>query len=644
MTLGRRRGGLWLCPSLLALPCALCPAVAPVGAGAASAAPPALRVVWTEEAPVIDGRLDDPVWKRAALIDRLIQVEPVEGAEPSERTEIRLLSDADHLYFGIRCYDREPDQIIAQKMLRDVSVQTEDRISIAIDTFRDFRNGYLLQVNALGSRRDGLIEGGDLIPEWDGIWSARARIDAQGWTVEIALPYKTLSFDPEGDAWGLNILRAIRRRGELLRWAAADRDISFINMKTAGVLQGMRGIQQGRGLDVVPVVTARIVDDASMNRQYTKLDPGGDLFYKLTPSLAATLTVNTDFGDAEVDERQVNLTRFGLFFPEKRDFFLRDAGVFRFGGLEENGRPFHSRNIGLTRERAEVPIRAGVKLTGRVGPVHLGFLDVQTGAKDGVGAKNLLVGRVSVDVFGESALGLIVTRGDPHSRDENFVLGGDFRYRKSDFLGHRVLAGTLWLQQSESTGVDHGQNAFGGTLSYPNDRVNWELGAQEIQRNFHPALGFVNRVGIRRYDAIYRFRTRPGGSVRTLDARVRGEMLTNLGDRIDTAVIEVTLPALETAIGDRLELRYRRDHERLTGAFEISPGVVIPSGRYDFDRGLVILEASRSRPLGGDLEFHFGDFFSGRKWTLISKLEWRPTRHWQLGAEYEHNEFSLREG
>ena len=294
-----------------------------------------LVVARADVPPVIDGVLDDAVWSAASAVDQFCQVEPIEGASPSERTVFRLLYDSDNLYIAVRAYDREPHELIARQRQRDGSVSGDDRISIAIDTFHDRRNGYLFQINPNGSRRDGLIiDSSDFRAEWDGIWFGASRIDDQGWTTEIALPMKTLNFDPDSDRWGFNILRAVRRRNETNRWTAASQNLSFINMAEIGTITGLRGLRQGLGLDVVPSTTLGVSDDRDESRTYTKNEPAIDVFYKITPSLTGVVTANTNFAETSVDEVQVNLTRFSLFFPEQREFFLQDAGIFQFADLE----------------------------------------------------------------------------------------------------------------------------------------------------------------------------------------------------------------------------------------------------------------------------------------------------------------------
>jgi hypothetical protein len=574
---------------------------------------PRLRVVRVDEGPEIDGQLDDPVWERAVVIDRLIQAEPQQGAPVSERTEIRILSDLDYLYFGIRNYDRNPELIIAQKMLRDDSLLSEDRIAIALDTFHDRRNGYLFEVNALGARLDALIENGEFDGNWDGIWYA------------------------------MNLLRVIRRHDERARWADPYPQKSFLNMKDAGVLEGMRGIRQGLGLDVKPGAALRHVDDPVEDRSYTKFDPSLDAFYKLLPSITATLTANTDFAETAVDERRLNLTRFDLFFPEKRDFFLQDAGIFEFGGLADNGRPFFSRRIGLDEEGEPYDILVGGKITGRANRLNIGILDTYVDEHGGVDAQNLFVGRFSGNVLEESQVGVIATSGDPLSNEDNHLAGGDFFYRNSNVRDNQVLIGRLWYQRSFTPELDGQENAFGALLEYPNDIVNWKLEAFEIQENFFPALGFVNRVDIRQYTAYFRYRIRREGFLRTIDTKVWSSLVTDTDNDVESVSVTYDFLELTSERDDEIELFWRFGYEQLDEDFEIHPDVMIPPGRYSWHRGGIEAELGATRPLSGRVVVAYGGFFDGTRLRVEALLRWRPSAHMLFSAEYVQNEIDLPE-
>jgi hypothetical protein len=514
-----------------------------------------------------------------------------------------------------------------------------------LDTFFDERNGYHFTLNALGNKIDGLIENAKWKGEWDGIWYAATSIDDEGWAAELAIPFKTVSFDPEGTRWGFNFAREIRRKNESVRLTAADRSRQDSDMAGVAILEGMHGIEQGIGLDVKPSTSLRYERDREENRRTLKGEPALDVFYKITPSLTGALTFNTDFADAEVDKRQVNLTRFPIFFPEKRDFFLQDAGIFDFAGRNAgNALPFFSRRIGIAPDREVIDIDAGVKLTGRTGPVNLGLLSVQMDAHHEIDHKNLSVGRVAFNVLEESTFGFIATHGHPGSNDDNALIGSDFNYRNNRVFGDQLLTANLWAQKSYSDGSHDREAAFGAKLAYPNDRIDFGLEAQEIQENYNPALGFVSRVDIRRYDMYLRYRIRPGGYLRTVDFAFDGSVVTSVSNHLESRRLSFELVEFANQLGDQLGFKFIAEEERLDQPFEISEGVVIPVGHYTFDHGRIELETTDIRPVSSKIHVDWGQFFSGHRLQAYTSLEWRASPHAFLSLEYDQNDVRLHEG
>jgi hypothetical protein len=638
----------------------------PLGGAYAETAPartalpdrPRMTAVRIDTPPEIDGHLDEAVWQQGALIDGLRQEIPVAYGVPTQKTEVRIMYDENFLYLGVRAHDREPEKIIARKMLRDESMTSDDRVSFNIDTLGDQRNGYYFQINPLGNKRDGLIENSTAKFDWDGIWYAAGSIDAGGYVVEVAIPFKTLSIDPSKTSWGLQVFRGIKRHNETNRWASPTPNLDFFNMAGAGYLDGIRGIDQGIGLDVVPNAVVTHLDEGTTNRNYTRFDPGFDAFYKILPALTGSVTVNTDFGEAEVDARQVNLTRFSLFFPEKRRFFLQDEGIFDFGGLQRNPLPFFSRRIGLSDQGEPIDIIAGGKVTGRVGRFNIGLLDVATDAYtreseagDPVGQRperidtqNLAVARISANVLEESTAGVIFTHGDPNSNQDNLIYGLDLNYRNSNILPDRTLIGRVWGQGGRTEGVGSNEYAWGTRLEYPNDRVFWRLIAEEVGENFFPALGFTSRTGIRNYHASYRYRVRPEQHLRTVDTEVSGTFVTDNHNNVESGSLNVLPFALTNPAGDLFLIRYARLHERLAADFAIQEGVVVPVGEYDWNRYEVELLASDARPLSARLIVRWADFFEGERLDIIPSITWRPSKHFLLALAYERNDVDLDDG
>ncbi|HMC83635.1 MAG TPA: DUF5916 domain-containing protein, partial [Candidatus Polarisedimenticolia bacterium] len=397
----------------------------------------------------LDGILDETSWVDAGLISDLVQQSPRPGEPTPYRTEVRLLTDEDHLYLGITCTDPEPERIAIHTMQRDGDFSGDDSLAFVIDPFGDRKNGYLFRINAVAARQDGLISG-SLEPslDWDGIWDARVARTASGWTAEIALPSRTLRFNPRLSAWGFNVERFVARDRTTLRWSGTTLDSSLADLRRAGSLEGLGELKQGLGLSVAPYGLARSSRDFELDRSSLVGQAGMDVTYNLTPGLAAVLTVNPDFAETEVDTRQINLTRFPLFFPEKRPFFLEGSELFEFGlDLETDFIPFFSRRVGLFEENL-VPIDAGVKFLGRAGRWSVAALDAVTRDVPSSPGTNLFAGRVTFDVDEHLRLGAIATDGDPDGVHENSLGGLDAVWKTSTLFGDKNFAAGGWGARS----------------------------------------------------------------------------------------------------------------------------------------------------------------------------------------------------
>lgn len=616
-------------------------AVAAPGDGHVAAA---LRV---DAPPVIDGRLDEPAWSQATSIGPFTQQEPDEGAPPTQQTDVRVLYDTGHFYIGIRCFDSDPSAIIATQMGRDADLATDDRVSIVIDTFHDRRNAFFFKMNPAGAKIDALIQnnGADVNLPWDGIWEGNASIDEKGWVVEIALPFKTLNFKPGLGTWGFNVERILKRRLEVSRWSGARLDVAFAQVAEAGDVRGLAGIDQGIGLDLKPFFVGRFTNDRSGEPdQDLQGQPGFDAFYKVTPSLQASLTVNTDFAETEVDERRVNLTRFPLFFPEKRDFFLQDAGIFQFADLDTDLIPFFSRHIGLTDEGDRVPILVGGKLTGREAGYNVGLLDVQTDSAGNTPERNLLAARVSRNIGDQSTIGGIVTRGNPSGKGENALYGLDANYRTSSFSGDKNLVASVWGLQSYTSGESGSDLAYGASVGYPNDLWNWDASVKEIQSNFDPALGFVPRTGIRKYTGQVAYEPRPNGFVRQISFRAEPEVITGIDNEIQTADASLRVFGVELDAGDEARVFVLPNFERLDEAFDIHDGLTIPAGDFTFTRYRAEVETALKRPISGEASVELGEFFDGHRTDLETQVDWRPSRYFTGSIAYEQNRVWLPDG
>jgi len=626
------------------------PQDAPPGAG-----PKTLRMVRTDTAPVIDGVLED-LWQHAAVIDDLHQVRPAEYTEPSEPTRVYVLYDRDALYVAARLWDREPHLISAHVLRQGENVINEDEFALILDPFNERRSGYRFEVNPNGVRHDILYQNANQQePNWDGIYYADARIDEQGWVAEMAIPFKTLSFRPGNDAWGINFVRVLPRRDERMGWVSRNRDQ---NPSTSGVAVGFSDIDQGLGLDIVPSLSVRERRTFDPSAGDTAAEPSLDVFYKLTPSLNGSLTFNTDFSATEVDDRQVNLTRFSLFFPEKRAFFLRDSDIFRFGRIgggddttlsrqnQENGRPFFSRRIGLSEAGAPVDLDYGGKLSGRVGRWDVGALAIRQAAFAGVAPTDVFVGRMAANVLEESSVGAIVTHGDPRSDLDNSLLGVDFRYVNTRLPGGRLIEADGWYQRTATEGLGGEDGAFGLRFRMPNNRRwRWGVGVKELQAHFRPALGFVNRSGIRDHTFELGYTHLPrAGWLQAVYAGVDAQRIDALGAGLQTQTLSLRPLEVLNRTRDAFGLRYTASREVLRRPFEISPGVVIPPGDYGFDEYGFDVQSGPQRRLSGRLSARRGDFYAGERDTLGGGVTWKASRHFWAEIGYELNAVRLAEG
>lgn len=618
----------------------------------------ATRLLPHEEV-TLDGRLDEPVWIRAPVAEGFLQLEPVEGQTPTERTEVWVAFDADHLYVGAMLHDSDPSGIIGYERQRDQGLGADDRFMLILDTFLDGRTGYFFETNPAGLMGDGLVQntGNTRVNKaWDGIWEAQTARDAGGWSVEIRIPFRTLNFDERSAVWGINFQRTIRRKQEEIVWSGHRRNQGLLRPIHAGRLTGLTDVTQGLGLEVVPYGAAARREEVGVASE-TPLDVGADLNYSVTPSLRASLTVNTDFAETEVDQRRVNLTRFPLFFPEQRAFFLENASVFDFAPL--NGvRPYFSRRIGL-EENAEraIPIEYGARLAGQAGAFDLGVLHVRTGDVETRPSETFTVARVKRNFLAQSSIGFIYTRRttgpDPDQAvaPDRHTLGTDLDLFTSKFLGDKNLqlqAFYVWHTDPEpgdtSSAADRSSRGF--RVNYPNDVWQMHLSYREFGDAWDPAVGFVRRRGFRRANPVVTFSPRPDwlARVRNLEFRAYYEHLTDLDNRLLTRETGLTLLGVNYDSGDDFNIRRHFRFEQLDNPFEIHDGVRLPVGPYTFDDWVVNLRSARHRPVSGRVRLRTGQFWSGDRSGIELAVTGRPYPGVTATAEWEHENVDLPQG
>ena len=654
-------------------------AVCPLAAFFGGAAYPAdgsstktIQAIRTATPPVIDGVLDDPVWQQAAIVEDLHEITPNEFTETSQPSRFSVLYDDDAIYVAGRLWDSNPDDVIAKMLRKGDFSFGDDTITILLDPHNDGRSGYFFDLNPNGVRNEGLFT--DVTEEnwaWQGIWHGEAQKDSAGWVAEIEIPLKTLSFDPSNDTWGINFMRWRGRSGEWYGWVSGN---NSANPAHAGKIQGLSGLDQGLGLDVVPGVRVSESKDFATSQSSTDLEPSIDVFYKVTSALTAALTVNTDFSGTGADARQINLSRFSLFFPERRNFFLQDTDIFEFGriGATENyfvstlggvdnqsGRPFFSRRIGLSDSGEPIDLEVGGKLTGRIGRWDIGVLDIQQAAysyRDDLGqlvnvdTSNLFVGRGAARVFEESMLGVIVTDGDPTSNDDNTLVGVDFRYLNTRLESGRTVQGSVWYQQTDTAGLDGDAAAFGVSLKMPSgDGFRGGIGFKALQADFKPALGFVNRVDVRDYTLEFGHFWRPDGKIiRGIYAGIDAERIDTIAGELQSQIVNLRAFEIETTSSDFLVLNYTLNKEQLVEEFTIyedeDKTITIPAGLYSFDYYCIRTGSGPHRSLAGEFWYCDGGFFGGDSVSATAELTWRPNSHFKFALLYDVNDIELPQG
>ncbi len=607
-----------------------------------------LRTVYVEEIVdeiTLDGVLDEAVWKSARPIGDLVQRQPTPGGEPSERTDVFLLRDADNLYIGVKAYDAEPEKIIGTQMSRDASLGSDDRIQILLDTYSDRQNAFYFATNPAGALVDGLIFGNrTLNTNWDAIWDVRTTQSDEGWTAEFVIPFKSLNFPKNKSVWKFNIARNIFRKLEEVFWSGARIETPFLQVSEAGRIENMTQLNQGIGLTMRPFVAGTWINNkTTTGKDDFEFEPGFDALYNITPNLKLTTTVNTDFGETEVDARQINLTRFSLFFPEKRSFFLEDVGVFNFastgprppGGIPGTGtdvHPFFSRRIGLLNGQ-EVPIDFGGKLTGKIGRTDVGVLNVQTRDTSIVENKNFLVARVKQNILEQSYVGGLFTHGNPAPGKQGFTYGADVHLATSHFMnGSQNAVLEAYGMKSDNEGVTEKDASYGVSVRYPNDIWDGMVVYREIQENFDPGIGFVQRRNTRMLRVAGSYNPRPNDflDIQQMFHDVYYTRFNRLDNgKLETSQLYITPLDWHFNSGDALHalIDYDRGYERLFVPFEISPGVTLPVGEYDTNRSSVVLASASKRPLSAFVRVGYGEFWSGTAEQVSGTVTYRWQPH-----------------
>ena len=607
--------------------------------------------------PVVDGRLDEEAWLSAAVVDDFVQQEPAEGEPATERTVVRLLYDAQALYIGVEAYDSAPGAVIATEMRRDsLRLLDEDNFQVIFDTFQDRRSGYMFVTSPLGAKLEQQVseegEGGwrgtntsNINLNWDGVWDVVAHRTPEGWTAEIAIPMITLRFpEAEEQVWGVNFMRNIRRKNEQVFWAPISKEYTLTRVSLAGTMTGITGVDQGMDLRVTPYVLSggrqdRVGGGGFDGSGFREI--GLDVKYGLASGLNLDVTLNTDFAQVEVDEQQVNLTRFPLFFPEKRDFFLENAGMFNVGassGFSRLADLFFTRRIGLNNGQP-VPIVGGARISGKVDRHNIAAMNITTGALGNPG-ENFFVGRYSRDILSRSKIGGIVI-------DKNAVDDAHFNrtFAADTTLAlHRNFVVNGFLAKTETpgrTGEDMAAYARATWLS-----PSWSVYGEyiDLQENFNAEVGFIPRVGIRTSKFHGEWDPRPGRwGIRMFDPMWNMTYTTDQNNRLLTRRIHHMIGTYFDN-GSSFTFWYNDHFEQLDVPFLIRNDAVIPPGTYRFGEWNYRFRSDPSRRLYGEAGYSPQTFFGGTRTDTTATLGLRATSRLAVETRLTRSDVELPVG
>lgn len=624
------------------------------GQSSAPAVAASVRVERTAESPRLDGVPDEAVWGTADSITDFTQSDPAEGHPATERTVVRLLATDRGLYVGLWAYDSAPGTIRRAQLRRDAELDSDDSFTILLDPLRDHRSGYLFGVNPNGALYDAEVLSFERTNvDWNGVWDARARITASGWTAEMLIPWQTLRYDPDAERWGANFRRLIRRKNEEVLWRAWTRTEGLLFLEREGTLGGLGGLP-GRGIAELKPYVATTGELAARSFRpdgtdsliaAARIEGSGGLDAKIAVASALTLdvTVKTDFAQVEADRQVVNLTRFPLFFPEQRPFFLEASGTFDFGDRRRTFL-FYSRRIGLAPDGSPIPLLAGARLTGRLSRNQVGLLAVRTGdPEDAVD----LVARVKHDVLARGYVGgMVMSQSGPGvPAGESRLAGGadldlPFVIRGQNLV---LAAFAAAVRNSSSGPAATGWRVF---LDYPNDFIDNFLSVGRFEPGFDPALGFVTETGVVRYSGSFRVFPRPHRwAIRKLIFNViQADVATHLDGALSHAFYQVIPFGAELESGDVFQFKLQRREDVPASAFEIFRGDTIAPGRYRWNRAELEFSSSAGRPVGLSLKASAGDYYTGSGTEVEATLTVRAAPYVITIVEVAQQDVSLATG
>ena len=600
--------------------------------------------------------MNEPSWARAQPLGDFVQQLPKTGFAASFPTVVRVLYDDDNVYVGATLYDPEPSKAITAGLERDFNSGNSDIFGVVFDTFLDRRNSFLFLVNPHGAVRDEQTwnDSRNIVEAWEGVIYVKTAQHDSSWSLEMRIPTRTLRFDASRDpqAWGVNFIRRVRRVNETSYWAPLDRQHRVHRMSRAGTIDGFDGLRQGRNLQIKPYALGGHSSGAQVASSSlgSRFDGGLDLKYGVTPQLTLDLTTRTDFSQVEVDQEQVNLTRFSLFFPERREFFIENSGSFTVGDVTERSYRmgsslsdftlFNSRRIGLTADGRAIPIAGGGRLTGRAAGWEVGLLNMQTQRFGTTPAENFAVARIKRNIFGNSDIGLVyLNREGTDSSSYNRSYGLDANIR---LLGNLII--NSYLAGSAANGTASDGTAGRVSVAYRSAFWNSSAMYKRVSDDFDPGIGFVRRRALQQWFATTGFHARPGiPGIQEVNPYVEVAYITDLSGRLETRTIEGGLQVNLQPDG-QFNAQFEDQFDRLERSFEIFPGVNVPAGGYNNREGMVQLQSGQGRPVSGNIRFATGDFYGGARNVYGFGGVWRLRYDLSLESSITRNDVALPGG
>jgi len=601
---------------------------------------------------VFDGILDETEWQDAQKISTFIQRELDLGQPITERTEVAILIDNESLYIGVWCYDREPEKIIAKEMRRDFSFNLDDNFIVIIDTYLDRRNGFQFVINPNGARADlqTFNNGGSSNQFWNGVWDVRTKITDEGWFAEIKIPFYTLKYRPgeEEQIWGINFERNIRRNRQQARWKGWQRNYDISDVSQAGLLKGLKRLRDKRFIEIKPYGLAGFENNPDGNEFVGNI--GGDINALLSPTYRLNLTFNTDFAQVEADRQQINLTRFPLFFPELREFFLEGEDFFDFGFGGNRIIPFYSRRIGLSEARETVPIIAGARILGKEEKTTLGAMTIQTAKAGGEPSTNFTTLSWRQDVGDQSVIGAMTTNRIAEGRWHT-TTGVNGRYSTARFIGKSNLDIGGAFIQTYNTDEDYDPNAFAyrAFVSLPNDFLRIFASTQRGRTPFNPEVGLMRRRNFQEHFGQIFFQPRPKNSFKwirqfSFSPLAMTYVLYDDTKELQSFSYRVRLLGFETRKGEEFNFDVERVAEGLVEDFEIFPDVVISADEYWWNRYNFSFKTFKARELSFSTSCSFGEFYEGNSFSGAGTVLWRATKNFNINVNYEKNIIDLPQG